>query len=91
MANQSLLARRGILAALIALGMTGCMSTTTPQWDKNFGQALAQVNSAQILDPEPVHNHSDKQSTDAAAMVRVQTQYLHSFESPPQTQPGPIR
>jgi len=73
---------KAAIGVLLACGMGGCMSTTTPRWDQHFGESLAQIKAGQTLNPAPVYAEPAA-GVDGAAAVRAQNNYLNSFTNPP--------
>jgi hypothetical protein len=53
-ANLKLLSRVALLM-LASQALTACMSTT-PTWDKHFGEAVTAVNRAQVINPDAPGN-----------------------------------
>ncbi len=59
----------------------GCLSST-PEWDKNFGNAVTQIRTMQTLNPTASENNDPVAGIDGAAAVAAQTAYGKSFTAP---------
>lgn len=64
-------------AALLA----GCATSTTPQYDSRFGQALRDAKAAQTLNPTPTGTTA--QGLDGKAAREAMDRYQDSFKTPP--------
>lgn len=76
-----------LLAALVlgvAAQLTGC-SSTTPELDAKFGDAMRAVREGQTLDPAASANEDPVLGVDGKAAVSAQDRYQESFKSPPKT------
>lgn len=75
----------GLWMAALVLGATGCASTTTPELDARFGDAVRASRERQILNPGASANKDPVLGIDAKAAVSAQERYQESFKSPPKT------
>lgn len=69
------------ILVFVSIEAAGCMSTT-PLWDERFGDAITQIKTAQILNPDAARVNTQLGRMDAGAAARAQDQYLRSFEKP---------
>lgn len=81
--QKARLATTCVLAALAALA-SGC-TTTTPQLDAVFGQAVREARTAQTLYPQASASTRPVLGLDGAAAAAAQQRYQASFQTPPQT------
>jgi hypothetical protein len=77
--NQTLLRIAVGLGACAALG--GCLSTT-PNWDRNFGNAVSQIRQMQTLNPDAADNTDPVAGVDGRTGVAAQATYNKSFTTP---------
>ncbi|MFX1671653.1 hypothetical protein PWR63_05045 [Paraburkholderia sp. A2WS-5] len=75
------LAGRAALVLSACAALNGCMSST-PIWDKNFGQALKAVTQAQIIDPNAAEHANAKPTMDGKSAATAMDNYDKSFRSP---------
>ncbi|HEY3598880.1 MAG TPA: hypothetical protein VGL08_15365 [Paraburkholderia sp.] len=67
------------IGACAALG--GCM-TSTPDWDRNFGNAVMQIRELQTLNPDASDNTDPVAGVDGRTAEAAQTAYNKSFTAP---------
>jgi hypothetical protein len=78
--------RLGLAMTLSGLSwLAGCASTTTPQLDAVFGQAVREARASQILYPQASANTDPVLGIDGAAATAAQQRYQASFQTPPRT------
>jgi len=65
--------------ACAALG--GCLSST-PNWDRNFGNAVTQIRQMQTLNPDAGDNTDPVAGIDGRSAVAGQAAYYKSFTAP---------
>ncbi|MGN6320011.1 hypothetical protein [Trinickia sp.] len=71
--------------ALITAGgalLNGCMSST-PVWDRTFGDAVKTVTAMQVLNPSASANNDPVAGIDGTAATASQQNYGKSFMAPP--------
>ncbi|MBN3854990.1 hypothetical protein G3N59_16530 [Paraburkholderia sp. Ac-20340] len=76
------IARSLVPVTAACLALSGCM-TSTPIWDKHFGEATRAVMQAQIIDPQAAEHHPSTPGVDGESAVSAMTQYDKSFAHPP--------
>ncbi|MHA6909688.1 hypothetical protein ACQUJS_14845 [Ralstonia pseudosolanacearum] len=76
----STLARAGLCGALAVL-LAGCM-TTTPVYDKHFGEAVRTVTSMQTLNPRAAANTDPVFGMDGRSATAAMDRYDTSFQTP---------
>lgn len=79
----------GRLVIAFALGLstqlTACVSTTTPELDAKFGDAVRAAREAQTVNPAASANKDPVQGIDGKAAVNALERYQDSFKAPPKT------
>ncbi len=70
------------LAALLAVTLGGCMSTT-PHLDAGFGRAVNAAKTRQTLNPDASKNPDPVAGIDGAAAKESIDRYQSSFREPP--------
>lgn len=70
--------RRLALLALCSPLLSACV-TTTPIWDKQFGQALSAVNRAQMVNPDGPADQAPLSGVDGKAAVTAMNNYDRSL------------
>ncbi|MEX3959322.1 hypothetical protein [Trinickia sp. EG282A] len=80
--DRAAFALRSIAFALASGILGGCM-TSTPIWDKHFGEAARAVAQAQIIDPNAGEHNPSRPGVDGRAAVSAVDAYNKSFETPP--------
>lgn len=73
------------LTALLASSVLAGCSTTTPQLDAVFGQAVREARAAQIINPRASENTDPVMGIDGKAGAAAQQRYQESFQAPPET------
>ena len=68
------------LTALVALG--GCTSTT-PNYDARFGEAVRQNRLAMTVNPDAGSNPNNASGLDGASAHEAMNRYQSSFKTPP--------
>lgn len=76
-ANLKLLSRVALLL-LASQALTACMSTT-PVWDKHFGEAVTTVSRAQVINPNAPANLPPGGGVDGKAAVAAMSNYDRSL------------
>lgn len=79
----------GRLVIAVALGLstqlTACVSTTTPELDAKFGDAVRAAREAQTVNPSASANKDPVQGLDGKSAVNALERYQDSFKAPPKT------
>lgn len=83
--NLSQARRSAILACCALLG--GCASTT-PEWDRHFGESTRLTLSRQVLSPDAASRAAPAPAMDGAAAVAAYESYQKSFRERPAQQPA---
>ena len=65
--------------------MAGCASTTTPNYDRHFGEAVRTARAQQTLNPDASRNTDPVTGLNGAAAREAIGRYQDSFKAPPQT------
>jgi len=74
------------LASLLATTtLLAACSTTTPELDAVFGQAVREARTAQTLNPRASENADPVLGIDGKAGAAAQQRYQESFRTPPKT------
>lgn len=68
-------------AAVLLLGLSGCMSTS-PAWDARFGEAVRVVVAQQVIDPTASSRGDAVSGVDGKAAQAAMTEYVKSFAQP---------
>ncbi|HEX7911071.1 MAG TPA: hypothetical protein VF534_23685 [Paraburkholderia sp.] len=79
--EQFAFARWTTLVLAACLVLSACMSST-PIWDKHFGEALKSVKEAQIIDPHAGEHALYSQSMDGKSAAAAMDTYDRSFQQP---------
>lgn len=75
-----------LIVLFVLTGVLGaCASSTTPELDKKFGQAVRSSMEAQVLNPKGTATKDPVTTIDAAAAAGAQQGYQDSFKTPPKT------
>ena len=77
-----------LLASLLAASLSGCMHTT-PEWDRQFGNATRANLAAQTLDPGASANRHSATGMDGRAAKGAHERYQRSFAQP-ESAPPPL-
>lgn len=83
--NLLLRPRRALIVCCALLG--GCASTT-PDWDRRFGDSTRATLSRQVLCPDAARHAPPMPGTDSAAAVAAYESYQKSFRERPPQQPA---
>jgi type IV pilus biogenesis protein CpaD/CtpE len=77
------------LTALALLGacLQGC-AQTTPQWDRQFGNATRANLAAQVIDPAASSNRNPATGVDGRAAKGAHDRYQRSFAQPESAPPA---
>ena len=70
--------QRAALVVLACQALTACM-TTTPIWDKHFGEAVTSVKQAQVINPDAPAGLPAVDGYDGKAAVAAMTNYERSM------------
>ncbi|MFT0733447.1 hypothetical protein [Ralstonia wenshanensis] len=70
--------QRAALAILACQALTACM-TTTPNWDKHFGEAVTSVKQAQVINPDAPAGLPALNGYDGKAAVAAMSNYDRSM------------
>lgn len=73
------------MSALLAASLLAGCSSTTPQLDAVFGQAVREARAAQIIHPKASENTDPVLGIDGKAGAAAQQRYQESFKTPPET------
>jgi hypothetical protein len=76
--NMKLLA----IAALAGL-LTGCASTTTPNYDKRFGEAVRDAKRQMTINPDAGKNTDLATGLDGRAARESMLRYQDTYKTPP--------
>jgi hypothetical protein len=76
------IALRVALITASAVLLDGCMSST-PVWDRTFGDAVRTVTAMQVLNPTASANTDPVAGIDGTAATASQQNYGKSFMAPP--------
>lgn len=74
--------RRRFVAAACLVALAGC-SSTTPQYDAQFGQAVRHNRQAQVINPSAGQGGAPAAELDANTARAGLQRYRDSFKSPP--------
>lgn len=75
--------KRISLLVLLIAATTGCATSSTPQFDSGFGDAVNAARAQQTLNPEASQNTQSVDGMDGKAANSVIDRYHQSFEKPP--------
>lgn len=78
---QQITLRLALVTAVCAL-LNGCLSST-PTWDRTFGDSVKTVTAMQVLNPAASANTDPVVGIDGTAATASQQNYGKSFMSPP--------
>lgn len=70
-----------LLLALLPLGLAGC-TTTTPQYDEHFGEAVRAAIAQQTINPDASRNTDPVLGLDGKAAGSAMDNYDKSFAKP---------
>lgn len=70
--------QRAALVILACQALTACM-TTTPNWDKHFGEAVTSVKQAQVINPDAPAGLPALNGYDGKAAVAAMSNYDRSM------------
>lgn len=87
--RKAALLPRALPALLLAAGLSGCMHTT-PEWDRQFGNATRANLAAQTLDPAASANRHSATGMDGRAAKGAHERYQRSFAQPESAVPAPL-
>lgn len=68
-----------ILSIAAALTTTLAACATAPEWERNFGDGVRQVQAAQVIDPNAPSRKASLASTDGKAAAGAMTKYAESY------------
>ena len=74
-----------VLLAALASSVVGCASTTTPNLDRQFGDAVRSARAQQTINPEASRNPDPVAGIDGKAAAEAMGRYHDSFKTPPPT------
>ena len=66
---------------LASMVLSACVSTT-PNWDRQFGQSVRGAIASQTINPAAAANQDPVAGIDAKAALGAQRRYEHSFAHP---------
>lgn len=72
-----------LMLAVLAAALAGCASTT-PNLDRNFGQAVNQAKAQQTLNPDASLNTDPVAGLDGVAANAAIDNYTKSVQTPPE-------
>ncbi|CAB3726770.1 hypothetical protein LMG22037_05234 [Paraburkholderia phenoliruptrix] len=85
MTNRTIsFSRWAALLVPACLTLNGCMSTT-PDFDRHFGESVRSFTAAQIIDPDAATKNPSTPGVDGKAAVGAMANYSASFKAPPRT------
>lgn len=70
---------------LLLAGMLAACSTTTPHYDKRFGEAVRNAKQTMTITPDAGKKPDPVAGIDGRAAHETQQQYEKSFKEPPRT------
>jgi uncharacterized lipoprotein len=70
------------IAALVGL-LAGCSTTTTPNYDARFGDAVRDAKRKMTINPEAGKNADPVTGMDGRASRETMVRYKDSFKAPP--------
>ena len=71
-------------ACLLALG--GCAATTSPEWDRQFGDSTRVINAQQLVEPgAPQRNAQSSPRTDGRTTRAAMDVHVETYRTPPPT------
>jgi len=70
-----------LAAALATAGLAGCV-TTTPEYDKHFGESVRTVRAMQTLNPDAATENDPGSGIDGRAATAAMDRYNGSYRSP---------
>lgn len=73
------------LLALLVAGLTGCATSSTPQFDSGFGDAVNAAKAQQTINPDASLNTKSVDGIDGEAANSVMDRYHQTFQKPPAT------
>ena len=73
------------LLALLMASLTGCATSSTPQFDNTFGDAVNAARAQQTINPDASQNTKPVEGIDGEAANSVMDRYHQSYEKPPAT------
>lgn len=76
---------RTLLVALLSVCLFGCASSTTPQLDSRFGEAVLQARALQTINPDASLNADPVSGLDGESARNAMDRYQESFKTPPAT------
>lgn len=71
-----------LLTALLPAAFTGCAQTTTPEYDKHFGEAVRAAVAQQTINPDASSNPDPVLGLDGKAAGATMDNYDKSFVKP---------
>jgi hypothetical protein len=80
--NTPHIALRLALVASACAALNACISTT-PTWDRTFGNAVSEITALQTLNPNASANTDPVTGIDGVAATAAQQNYAKSFLTPP--------
>jgi type IV pilus biogenesis protein CpaD/CtpE len=73
------------MLALLMASLAGCATSSTPQFDSGFGDAVNAARAQQTINPEASLNTKPVDGMDGEAANSVMDRYHQSFQKPPAT------
>lgn len=73
------------LLVLLVAGLTSCATSSTPQFDSGFGDAVNAARAQQTINPDASQNTKSVDGIDGEAANSVMDRYHQSFDKPPAT------
>ncbi len=71
------------MLGLLMAALTGCATSSTPQFDSGFGDAVNAAKAQQTLNPDASQNTQSVDGMDGKAANSVMDRYHQSFDKPP--------
>lgn len=78
-------AKSAMSVIAVAVFSAGCASTTTPNYDRHFGEAVRMARAQQTINPDASKNADPVAGLDGPGAKEAIGRYQDSFKSPPPT------
>ncbi|WP_219118583.1 hypothetical protein [Janthinobacterium sp. UMAB-56] len=91
MPNSLLMSLRRLAALALALLLAACASSSTPQLDLRFGDAVRLAMAQQVRAPASAGNHTPADGLDGPSAQAVMQRYRASFAESHAQAPQPVQ
>ncbi|MGK5041541.1 hypothetical protein ACQ4WQ_14465 [Janthinobacterium sp. GB1R12] len=91
MPNSLLIPLRRLAALLLAMQLSACAHSSTPQLDPRFGDAVRLAMAQQVRDPASAGNRTPVDGLDGPSAHAVMQRYRASFVEPNGQVPQPVQ